>query len=83
MPAKIYPLKVVSQLLQATGSVLLQNSNSVNVCLFSLFVCHLPPVTNIFSHTRHTQLVQISFTLFLGQGQITTKDVINNNFKTL
>ena len=83
MPAKIYTLKAVSQLLQATGSVLLQNSNSVNVCLFSLFVCHLSPVTNIFSHTRHTQLVQISFTLFLGQGQITTKDVINNNFKTL
>ena len=83
MPTKIYPLKVVSQLLQATGSVLLQNSNSVNVCLFSLFVCHLSPVTNIFSHTRHTQLVQISFTLFLGQGQITTKDAINNNFKTL
>ena len=83
MPAKIYTLKAVSQLLQATGSVLLQNSNSVNVCLFSLFVCHLSPVTNIFSHTRHTQLVQISFTLFLGQGQITTKDAINNNFKTL
>ena len=83
MTAKIYCLKVVSQLLQATGSVLLQNCNSVNVCLFSLFVCHLSPVTNIFSHTRHTQLVQISFTLFLGQGQITTKDVINNNFKTL
>ena len=83
MPAKICPLKAVSQLLQATGSVLLQNSNSVNVCLFSLFACHLSPLTNIFSHTRHTQLVQISFTLFLGQGQITTKDAINNNFKTL
>ena len=59
MPAKIYTLKAVSQLLQATGSILLQNSNSVNVCLFSQFVCHLSPVTNIFSHTRHTQLVQI------------------------
>ena len=83
MPATIYALKVVSQLLQATASVLLQSSNSVNVCLFSLFLCHLSPVTNIFSHTRHTQLVQISFTQFLGQGQITVKVAINNSLKTL
>ena len=81
--AKIYPLKEVSQLLQATGSVPLQNSNSVNVCLFSLFLCHLSPLTNIFSHNRHTQRVQISFALFLRQGQIPTKVAINNNFKTL
>ena len=82
MPAKIFALKVVSKLLQATASALLQSNSSVNVCLL-LLVCHLSPVTNIFSHTRHTQLVQISFTQFLGQGQIAIKVAINNNLKTL
>ena len=58
----MYALKVVSQLLQATASILLQSSNSQNIFLFTIFVCHLSPVTKFFSHTRHTQLVQISFT---------------------
>ena len=79
----MYALKVVSQLLQATASILLQSSNSVNVYLFTMFVCHLSSVTNFFSHTRHTQLVQISFTQFLGQGQINIKVAIDNNFKVL
>ena len=83
MSAKIYALKVVSQLLQATANILLQSSKLLNVCLFSLLVCHLSPVINFFSYTRHTQLVQISFTQFLGQGQINIKVAINNNFKTL
>ena len=78
MSAKIYALKVVSQLLQATANILLQSSKLLNVCLFSLLVCHLSPVINFFSYTRHT-----SFTQFLGQGQINIKVAINNNFKTL
>ena len=79
----MYALKVVSQLLEATASILLQGSNSLNVRLFTMFVCHLSPVTNFFSRTRHTQLVLINFTQFLGQGQITVKVVIGNNFKVL
>ena len=79
----MYALKVVSHLLQATASILLQSSNSLNVCLFTMFVCHLSPVTNFFSHTRHTQLVRIGFTQFLRQGQITIKVAIDNKFKAL